>query len=61
MDTMGQDHGKMKAFDLFRNSLKDVRIITFDELFEKVRVMIELLQGGDSPAVAKNDETEIPF
>lgn len=32
-----------RSFELFRNNQRDIDIVTFDELIEKVRVMIELL------------------
>jgi hypothetical protein len=31
-----------KSFEIFRNSLKDVEIITYDELFRKVEILAEL-------------------
>lgn len=38
---------KRKAFELYRNNLKDVQIITFDELFGKVKSFINLLEVGN--------------
>lgn len=35
-----------KSLELFRMGLKDVQIITYDELFEKVRFLIDLLEGN---------------
>lgn len=32
---------KTSAFEIYRNSIKDVEIITFDELFERARFIIE--------------------
>lgn len=34
-----------KSFELFRNGLKDVQIITYDELFRKIEILIALLEG----------------
>lgn len=34
-----------KSFELFRNGLKDVQIITYDELFRKIEILIDLLEG----------------
>lgn len=34
-----------KSFELFRNGLKDVQLITYDELFRKIQILIELLEG----------------
>ncbi|CAK2691322.1 Shedu immune nuclease family protein [Vibrio crassostreae] len=38
---------KRKAFELYRNNLKDVQIITFDELYGKVSSFIKLLENGN--------------
>lgn len=38
---------KKKAFELYRNNLKDVQIITFDELFGKVSSFLDLLESGN--------------
>lgn len=35
-----------KSLELFRNGLKDVEIITFDELFGKVEMLLNLLEGN---------------
>ncbi|MBD1893899.1 Shedu immune nuclease family protein [Coleofasciculus sp. FACHB-129] len=40
------DPDKRKSFELFRNGLKDIEIITFDELFTKVKMLIDLLEGN---------------
>ncbi|HHF3126281.1 TPA: Shedu immune nuclease family protein [Vibrio alginolyticus] len=38
---------KRKAFELYRNNLKDVQIVTFDELYGKVSSFIRLLENGN--------------
>lgn len=40
------DSTQRKSFELFRNGLKDVQVITYDELFAKIEVLIDLLQGN---------------
>lgn len=51
-----------KSFELFRNGLKDVRVITYDELFTKVQILIDLLEGNMSDEIfAPNEEVEVPF
>lgn len=35
-----------KTFELFRNGLKDVQLITYDELFRKIEILIDLLEGS---------------
>ncbi|MFM6456539.1 MAG: Shedu immune nuclease family protein [Planktothrix sp.] len=39
------DDEKRKFFELFRTGLKDVNIITYDELFKKVENLINLIEG----------------
>jgi hypothetical protein len=59
----------VRSLELFRSSLKDVRIITFDELLEKLQILRELLAGeryvsnipddGDSElSIFEDDENE---
>jgi hypothetical protein len=38
------DKTKMKSFELFRSNSKDVEIITFNELFGKIKLLLELLE-----------------
>lgn len=37
--------GKRESFELFRRALRGTEIITFDELFRKVEVLVNLLEG----------------
>ena len=37
-----------KSLELFRMGLKDVQIITYDELFGKVEFLVNLLEGNIS-------------
>lgn len=37
------ENGKLKSFELFRHSNKDVDIITYDELFNKIETFLSLL------------------
>lgn len=37
--------GKRESFELFRRALRGTEIITFDELFRKVEVLLHLLEG----------------
>lgn len=51
-----------KSFELFRNGLKDVRVITYDELFTKVQILIDLLEGNMSDEIfTPSEEVEVPF
>ncbi len=40
------DRTKRRSFELFRSNLRNVEVITFDELFEKIRTLISLLEKG---------------
>ena len=37
------DKSQMRSFELFRNNSKDIEVITFDELFGKIKLLLELL------------------
>jgi len=39
-----------ESFEAFRSQMRDVRIVTYDELFMKVRVSADLLEGIAPPA-----------
>lgn len=40
------DEARVKSFELFRGSVRDTQIITYDELFAKLGILIDLLSGG---------------
>jgi hypothetical protein len=42
------DAAQRKAFELYRQGLRDVLIVTYDELFLKVAKLVALLEGGSS-------------
>lgn len=39
------DRRQRKSFELFRGGLRDVQVITYDELFSKVDILVNLLEG----------------
>jgi hypothetical protein len=39
------DNEKKRSFELYRANLRDVDVITFDELVDKVKLLLELLRG----------------
>lgn len=47
------ERAKRESFELFRNNLRECNVITYDELFEKTRCLIELLEGSQ--------EEQLPF
>jgi hypothetical protein len=49
---------KRRSFQLFRSNLKGVEVITFDELFSKIKIMIDLIEGSFDEIIV---EDEIPF
>ena len=53
------DKSKTKSFELFRHQFDGVTIITFDELFEKTRQLIQLLETPSEDEI--DDFNDIPF
>ena len=45
IDSELADRRQRKSLELFRMGLKDVRVITYDELFGKVEFLVSLLEG----------------
>lgn len=41
-----EDEDKIKSFEIFRNSCKDVEVITYDELLEKLKSLLTHLNGN---------------
>ena len=41
------DEREKVTFELFRNELKSVEIITFDELFEKIKILLDLSRNNN--------------
>ena len=39
------ESNKIKSFELFRRQLSDVEVITYDELFERTKRLVETLEG----------------
>jgi len=59
---INQSSVKRKSLGLFRSHLKDIEIITYDELFGKVQFLVDLLEGeSDNYAGNKEDDFEVPF
>jgi hypothetical protein len=45
--TREQDVNRVRSFELFRNSIPDVDVITFDELVAKARLLLAVFEGAD--------------
>ena len=52
---------KKRSFELFRGNSRNVDIVTFDELFEKLKSLKHLLTSGGSDAPSQPQEVEPPF
>lgn len=39
------DHARSESFELFRSGLRDVQVIAYDELFEKIKILLNLFSG----------------
>jgi|GEM_PF-4189488 len=53
-DFKGDDGNAMRhCFDLYRNELRGVDVITYDELFEKIRIMMRLVASKYCPLILK--------
>lgn len=59
--TIPSDEDRLKSFELFRGNSKDVEIVTFDELSEKLKQLRNFLTSADKgPAVQISEEVP-PF
>jgi len=61
----GLDGAALESFEVFRNTLHDVEVVTFDELFARLEGLIALGNVDVSVALAEADEAaledDIPF
>ncbi len=58
---INQSPVKKKSLGLFRSHLKDIMIVTYDELFGKVQLLVNLLEGSFENSDTKEDGEDIPF
>ena len=59
--TMPTDDERKKSFELFRGNSKNVEIVTFDELLEKLQMLRDLLTPPQLPPSTKSEAVELPF
>lgn len=45
LGVLPQDDDEQKSFELYRNSLRDVEIVTYDELFKRVKLILEIFES----------------
>lgn len=55
------DNSKVKSFEFFRSHLLGLEVITYDELFGKVKLFIDLLEGRLAATTTGEDDSDIPF
>lgn len=60
---MPAESDRQKSFELYRNSMKSVAIITYDEMLAKLRALLDFLRAtSETPALANetvgNEEPE---
>jgi len=41
-----EDKAKLQAFELYRRQLSDIEIVTYDEMFEKMKRLVSVLETG---------------
>lgn len=54
-------HDKRQAFELYRHQFPGLAIIPFDEVFERTRKLVELLEVKPSQQVESDFDEDIPF
>ena len=59
--TMPEGEDEKKSFELFRGNSKDVEILTFDELLEKLVQLRDLLASSDDEQNRPVPESDLPF
>lgn len=55
----GINVARYQAFEGFRRNLRQPEVLTFDELFERARFIVEHAEAPNK--TTENDEEEIPF
>lgn len=51
---------EIESFELFRNNLRECSVITYDELFGKTKMLVDLLEGPES-IIPAEEAGEAPF
>jgi len=52
---------ELKSFELYRNATKEVEIITYDELFKRIWIMMEMFDKVKKKKSEVLEEDELPF
>ena len=59
--TIPEGEDEKKSFELFRGNSKDVQILTFDELLEKLGQLRDLLASSDEEEDSPVPDADLPF
>lgn len=51
------DDGKKECFELFRRNCKDVEIITYDEIYEKIKYVVDNMTDSNTEQTKTKEET----
>ncbi|SAL39642.1 hypothetical protein AWB69_03969 [Caballeronia udeis] len=62
LDEFASEHGvnsdKVRSFELFRNSITGIEILTFDELYERSRFIVESIPGSAGTSTFASPDLE---
>ena len=61
MTENGINEQKFSSFELFRRNITSPEIITFDELFERAKYIVQYSEKVDAVEIDENDQDDIPF
>jgi len=57
----GVNEQKFSSFELFRRNITSPEIITFDELFERAKFIVQYSESNEPPPIMSTSENDIPF
>lgn len=55
------DPTQRKSFELYRNGLRNVTVITYDEMFAKINILVTLLEGRAADAPVPRTDDPLPY
>jgi len=56
-----KEDGELEGFELYRQNLQGVHVVTFDELVERLQGLLTLLSGGTDAAEPDGPDGGVPF
>jgi hypothetical protein len=54
-----EDDNQRRSFELLRSQQRNVQLVTYDELFGKVKLLIDLLEGNEMTSVSTGEESHL--